>query len=141
MCSSDLPKAYLPDSGLLGHLMGVDEARFERDPVLAGTLLENFVLGELERQRGWNRTAVTTYHFRTTATEVDVVLERPDGKLVGVEVKAASSVGAGDFKGLHALETRAKKKFHRGVVLYGGARTVPFAANLHAMPMSALWRL
>lgn len=135
------PKAYLPDSGLLGYLMGVDAARFEKDPILAGHLLENFVLGELERQRGWNKTAVTTYHFRTTATEVDVVLECPDGTLVGVEVKAASSVGASDFKGLRALEARAKKKFHRGVVLHTGARTVPFAANLHAMPLSALWRL
>lgn len=135
------PKAYVPDSGLLGYLMGVDIARFEKDPVLAGNLLENFVLGELERQRGWSKAAISTHHFRTTATEVDAVLQRPDGLLVGVEVKASSSVDSSDFTGLRALEARAKRKFHRGVVLHGGTETVPFAANLHAMPISALWRL
>jgi len=135
------PKAYIPDSGLLGSLMGVDGSRFEKDPVLSGALLENFVIGELERQRGWSKTTVATYHFRTTAREVDAVLERPDGMLVGIEVKTASSVAASDFNGLRALEARAKRKFHRGVILYSGARTVPFAANLHAMPISSLWLL
>jgi predicted AAA+ superfamily ATPase len=135
------PKAYLPDSGLLAHLMGVDVTRFQKDPTLSGALIENFVVGEIERQRSWNTTAVTMYHFRTTANEVDVVLERPDGMLVGVEVKAASSVGDADLGGLRALAARAGIKFHRGIVLYSGARTVAFAKNLHAMPISGLWRL
>src|SRR5581483_1461188 len=91
------PKAYLPDSGLLGHLMGVALPRFERDPTLAGSLVENFVVGEIERQREWNRSPTTTYHFRDATNEVDVVLERPDGAVVGIEVKAASSVGSADF--------------------------------------------
>lgn len=135
------PKAYLPDPGLLGHLIGVDATRFDKDPTLAGALIENFVVGELERQRGWNTTTVTPYHFRTTTNEVDSVLERPDGMLVGVEVKAASSVGPDDFSGLRVLAARAGSKFHRGVVLYTGSRTVPFGRNLHAIPISALWRL
>ena len=135
------PKAYLPDSGLLAHLMGVDVTRFQKDPTLSGALIENFVVGEIERQRSWNTTAVTMYHFRTTANQVDVVLERPDGMLVGVEVKAASSVGDADLGGLRALAARAGIKFPRGIVLYSGARTVAFAKNLHAMPISGLWRL
>lgn len=135
------PKAYLPDSGLLGHLIGVDVTRFEKDPTLAGALIENFVVGELERQRGWSASTVTLYHFRTTTNEVDSVLERPDGMVVGVEVKAASSVDSGDFAGLRVLAARAGTKFHRGVVLYTGTRTVPFGQNLHAIPISALWRL
>ncbi|WP_172961918.1 hypothetical protein [Thermus scotoductus] len=32
-------------------------------------------------------------------------------------------------------------RFHRGVVLYLGRETVPFAKNLHALPLEALWRL
>ncbi len=134
-------KAYIPDSGLLAHLMGVDLGRFQNDPTLAGVLLEDFAIGEIERQRSWNRTAVTLYQFRTTTDEVDAVLERVDGKVVGAEIKAASSVAASDFDGLRALATRAGKKFHRGVVLYTGAQTVPFGKDLHAMPISALWRL
>jgi hypothetical protein len=30
-------------------------------------------------------------------------------------------------------------RFHRGVVLYGGSEVIPFASNIHAMPVSALW--
>ncbi len=134
-------KVYIPDSGLLAYLMGVDLGRFENDPTLAGAMLENFAMGEIERQRAWNRTAVTLYQFRTPTSEVDAVIERADGRIVGVEIKASSSVGPSDFNGLRALAARAPRKFHRGVVLHTGAQTVPFAKDLHAMPISALWRL
>lgn len=134
------PKAFVPDSGLLAHLMGIDIGRFDHDPTLAGALLESFVVGEVERQRGWSRTVVSLYYFRSGPSEVDIVLERADGRLVGLEVKTASSVGAGDFAGLRVLAERAKTKFHRGVVLYTGARTVGFGKNLHALPLSAMWR-
>lgn len=134
------PKAYVVDSGLHAHLMGVDLARFDRDPVLAGALLENFVVGEIARQLGWSATRATLHHFRAATTEVDLVLERSDGSVVGVEVKASGSVNAGDLGGLRALAARAGKKFHRGVLLYTGTKTVPFAENVHAMPISVIWR-
>jgi len=38
-----------------------------------------------------------------------------------------------------ALAERAGDRFVRGVLLYAGDARVPFAANLHAMPISALW--
>lgn len=70
---------------------------------------------------------------------MDVVLERASGEIVGVEIKASQSVGANDFKGLRLLAESAKRRFHRGVVLYTGADVVPFGANLHAVPIEALW--
>lgn len=33
----------------------------------------------------------------------------------------------------------AGRRFHRGLVLYRGERIVPFAPNLHAAPLSAVW--
>jgi hypothetical protein len=80
------------------------------------------------------------YHFRTSAgREVDVVLEGPAGEVVGIEVKAAASVRGDDLKGLAALKEVAKAKFKRGIILYGGLEVVPFASNLHAVPLHALW--
>ena len=32
------------------------------------------------------------------------------------------------------------KRFVRGVILYAGRETVPFARNMHALPISALWQ-
>lgn len=76
-----------------------------------------------------------------TGREVDLVLEDAQGRCVGIEVKSAATVGAAEFKGLKAFEDFLGKRFLRGVVLYTGRETVPFAKNLHALPVDALWRL
>jgi hypothetical protein len=36
---------------------------------------------------------------------------------------------------------QAGKKFIRGILLYAGAEIVSFGANLHAVPISALWNV
>jgi len=136
------PKIVITDTGLLAHLQGVDLARYDNDPTLAGGLLETFVVTELLRQTGWQSNVVKLHHFRShTGEEADIVLERRDGSLVGIEVKAAASVDASDLRGLRALGAAVGRKFVRGVLLYTGRETVPFAANLHALPMSALWKI
>jgi hypothetical protein len=68
------------------------------------------------------------------------VLENLAGEVVGIEVKASSTVKSGDFKGLKYLSELLCDRFLRGVVLYTGDKSVPFASNLHALPVSTLWR-
>jgi hypothetical protein len=58
---------------------------------------------------------------------------------VGVEVKAAATLGSNDVGGLQALASAVGKNWVRGVVLYAGAETIPFSANLHGIPMRRLW--
>ena len=135
------PKMMLADTGLMAHLAGLTLERLSDDGQLKGPLLENFVAMELRKQTAWSRTRPELFHFRTVSQlEVDIVLESPSGVVVGIEVKSAGAVGADDFKGLKALAADLGKKFHRGVVFYLGSEAVPFAANLHALPLSALWR-
>ncbi len=135
------PKVLLCDSGLAAHLMGIDGARLAQDRTLLGGLLESFVAMEITKQIGWSTSAPELYHFRThEGDEVDLVLERRSGALVGIEVKSAATVTGTDFKGLRALAQAAGRRFHRGVVLYTGAEVVPFGARLHAVPIEALWR-
>jgi hypothetical protein len=38
-----------------------------------------------------------------------------------------------------ALADEVGKNWVRGVVLYTGTEVIPFAANLHAIPLSRLW--
>jgi predicted AAA+ superfamily ATPase len=134
------PKVLLCDSGLATHLMGVDEGRLARDRGISGGLLEGFVAMEIVKQLGWSQSAASLYHFRTQAgREVDLVLERRSGEVVGIEVKSAASVTAADFNGLRALEEEAGKHFHRGLVLYTGSEVVPFGKRFFAMPVEALW--
>jgi predicted AAA+ superfamily ATPase len=70
-----------------------------------------------------------------------LVLERDDGRIVGLEVKAAASVGAPDIKGLETLREMAGRRFHRGGVLYAGRETLPFGRGVWALPLSAVWRM
>lgn len=137
------PKLYLGDTGLLAHLLDLTQERLKRDPNSEGALLENFVALELMKQRTWSRTRPEIYHFRDyTGNEVDFVLEAPGGRqYVGVEVKASATVGSGDFKGLKVLSLTLGEGFRRGVVLYTGQSVVPFGKNLHALPVSALWKI
>jgi predicted AAA+ superfamily ATPase len=135
------PKVALCDSGLVTHLQGIDVARLARDEQLAGPLLENYALMEFTKLSSWSRTRPSIFHFRSVARdEVDIVLERRDGSVVGIEVKAASTINSSDFAGLRALSESLKRKFVRGVVLHPGTRVVPFADNLHSIPFAALWR-
>lgn len=134
-------KTYVVDSGLLAHLTGADEQRIAEDGSIAGTMLESFVAMELQRQADWADHPVQLFHYRDKQQrEVDVVLERNNGDLVGVEVKASATPTARDFAGLRFLRDKLGSRFKAGVVLHLGADTLPFGDRLAAVPVSGLWR-
>jgi len=134
------PKLYLNDTGLASSLLGLTAERLRQESVLRGGLLENFVAMELLKQTGWSAAKTQLFHFRTASgQEVDFLLESDAGRIVGVEVKASATVTGHDFNGLRALAEMAGSRFHRGIVLYTGSETVPFTANLYALPVDALW--
>ncbi|MCC6741440.1 MAG: ATP-binding protein [Planctomycetia bacterium] len=135
------PRVFHSDTGLMIWMLGLDETRLAASPDLLGPLLETFVANELTRQAGWSRSRPSIQHFRDrSGAEVDLVLEDPAGRVVGVEVKAgATAPGTGDLRGLRALAAAAGKGFERGLLLYGGDRVVPMDARIHAVPISSLW--
>ncbi len=136
------PKTHLIDSGLAAHLAGATRESLARDPVFFGHLLETFVVSELRKQIGWSDGRVDLYHYRTTTgREVDIVLENAAGQLVGLEVKASSTVVQKDFSGLAAMSEDSGGRFVRGIVLYSGEQAVSFGERHVALPLSALWRL
>jgi len=137
---SKTPKLFLTDTGLMAHLLDASPERLRAAPTLLGPLLENFAVMEIRKQLGWNRTRVAMFHYRSHAgQEVDIVLEGPAGRLVGIEVKASSTISVDDLRGLHALQADRPKRFHRGLILYRGRTVVPFGPRLHAVPIDALW--
>jgi predicted AAA+ superfamily ATPase len=135
-----LRKLLFVDSGVGAHLSGRTQQRLRRDDALAGPLVENLVLGELARQLTWSDTYARLYHYRDRdGREIDAVLEHNDGRIVAIEVKAAASVHADDFRHLEALARKIGERLHRGIVLYTGNRTVPFGPRMSAVPIDALW--
>jgi predicted AAA+ superfamily ATPase len=81
-------------------------------------------------------------HYRDQSRyEVDAVLENRAGRVVGIEVKAATTVGPDDFRGLRRLAGRLGDDFIAGIVMYTGSSTLPFGDKLRAVPVSALWQV
>ena len=98
------------------------------------------VVGEVARQLTWSDTEASMFHWRNRdGAEVDIVLKRPNGDVVGTEVKASFDLHAGDSKGLRALRDRLGPTFVTGIVLYCGDRVQRLDDRILAMPISALW--
>ena len=134
------PKIQFIDSGLLSTLVDLNEASAARDRSLFGRVLESYVYSELLKQATWAERDYALHTYRDKdQVEVDFVIEDPAGQVVGVEVKAAASVSAGDLTGLKKLATLAGKKFVAGIVLYDGNDTLPIGQRLWAVPISTLW--
>ena len=134
------PKLHFLDSGLLATARGLSFDRVRRNRDLLGALLESFVFSEVLKLMSAADMPLTPYHFRDQQMqEVDIVLERADGMVAGIEVKASATVRSADFGGLRRLAEACGQQFARGVVLYDSKDVVPFGDRLLAAPLSALW--
>jgi predicted AAA+ superfamily ATPase len=113
------PKAYVADTGLLAGLMGIDEQRIRNDDGVAGAWFETFVATELERQASWSVAPLTFWHYREQEREVDIIVERPSGELVGIEVKACDRPGTrlpgtqAHARSARVTTTRRHRRLHR----------------------------
>ena len=136
------PKLHLCDTGVGCALLGHDASSLAADRALFGRLLESFVFQELRRQASGRDELLNFFHFRDKdGAEVDIVVERGAREVAGVEVKAAATVTAADFRGLRKLREAAGSRFVSGVVLYDGETSVSFGERLFAVPMRDLWEL
>ncbi len=134
------PKLHFLDSGLLATARGLNFERVKANREVFGALLETFVFSEVLKLMTSSDLRLTPYHFRDQQMrEVDIVLERDDGMIVGIEVKASATVKSGDFGGLRTLAEACKDRFAYGVVLYDSTDFVPFGDKLAAAPLSCLW--
>ncbi len=135
------PKLHFLDSGVLAASRGLSLARVKADRSAFGALVESFVFAEIMKLMAWSDIRLAPFHFRDQdGHEVDIVLERDDGAIAGIEVKASATVTAGDLSGLKKLVEAAKDRLAFGVVLYDGDTIVPFGERLAAAPISCLWR-
>lgn len=132
------------DPGLASDLLGVtpEALRAPTHPA-TGPLLETFVVDEIAKQLSASSARVTLNHYRDHRDhEVDLVLERNDGAIVAVEVKATSSPTAGQLAHSQWLRDRvdsvAPGAFRGGVLLHTGPQAATVGDRLHLLPIAAL---
>jgi len=142
--SSSKPKVHFVDSGVAGRMLRVTEKRLSALQPQAmtelGHLLETFCVAEILKQVGWMQAPAQSGHWRThDGDEVDLVLERDDGSIAAVEVKAGERVREADFRGLRKLRDALGNRFLGGVALHLGRRAYTHEDRLHAMPVDRIW--
>ena len=133
------PKLHVTDTGLAAGALSMSAQRLATS-TMGGGFLESFVLNELLRQATTIDEAITFAHFRDrSGIEVDIIVERPDGAVVAIEVKSARSVNQGDTNGLAFLRERLGDRFACGILFHTGPLTARFGDRIWAVPVAALW--
>jgi predicted AAA+ superfamily ATPase len=138
------PKVHVVDSGIGAHLLRLSRAKLDcRDPAALtefGHLLESFVIQEAIRQSAWMDAPVSAGHWRTRdGEEVDLVLERYDGAVVGIEVKAGDHIDAKQLSGLEKLRDRLGSAFVAGIAFHLGKHGYRAGHRIHTLPVERLW--
>ena len=134
------PKLMFLDSGLLAALRRTGVADIARDRQRLGPLLECFVYAELAKAASLCEEPTEISHYRDKdRVEVDLVLTRSPGEVVGIEIKASATARPEDFRGLRRLQEAAGADFRCGILLHDGDRVEPVAPRLFAMPIDVLW--
>ncbi len=134
------PKIHLLDTGLAAALGGLSAERVLDSPERFGALLESFVVMELRKQLSWSASQPSLWHFRDRGgAEVDIVVEFPDGRIVGIEVKSGATPSHNDARGLRLLRDRLGSRFLHGYLATTAPEAHPLEDRLSAIPVTALW--
>jgi predicted AAA+ superfamily ATPase len=142
------PKHQLADPALAARLLGLDaDALLEgrgarppapRDGVLLGALFESLVT--LSVRTYAQAAEATVKHLRTVAGahEVDLILERADGRVVAIEVKLARDVRERDAAHLRWLAGRIGDELLDAVIVTTGPEAYRRADGIAVVPAALL---
>jgi uncharacterized protein len=138
------PKVHLVDSGVMAWLLNLAPHKIAQAAPATlteyGHLLETFAVGEILKQASWSDAPVTAGHFRTeSGDEVDLVLERDDGQVIAVEIKAGSRISGEDFRGLRQLKERLGPRLEEAIILHTGEHAYTHEGWITVLPLDRLW--
>ncbi len=134
-------KIFMTDSGLIFSVLRWSVDQIRRDVDRSGKLLESFAFNELASLVDAGNGQYELYHYRDREKrEIDFIITRDDGAILGIEVKAAATAQRGDFKHLKWFRDRiAGRNSFVGIVLYSGKTAGSFGEGLWLVPFGAMW--
>jgi predicted AAA+ superfamily ATPase len=136
------PKLHLADTGMLCSLIGADAKRLVENGEFAGSVFETFAVTELIRQASASGLSpeLSFHHYRDQpGHEVDLVIERSNGDVVGIEIKASATPRPRDAAGLKFLREKLGGRFRQGFLLHLGPNQIPLGDRILGLPLAAIW--
>ena len=131
------PKWVATDAALVANLLGWNEEDVYLDEARNGKLIETWVYHQLAANADASGEYEISHYRDNRKREIDFLIERSDGALLGVEVKAGS-VAASDFKHLKWFAENVAKKPFTGIVIHSGKDVLPFGEGFYSVPFAAL---
>lgn len=132
------PKWHLADLALTRPLLGLDAAGALRGG-RHGQLLEGFMAGQLRALAGAADAPPRPYHVRhLDGREIDLVLERPDRRLVAFVVKATSAPTRRDGEDLRWFREQWGDRIAAAIVAHTGPAAFDLGHGVIACPMGTL---
>ena len=134
-------KRYLCEPALAAPLLGLERRSIIRDADIAGRMIDSFVAAQLRPELQLGSMPVSMFHIRQGGRrEIDIVLERRDGALVALEIKAGADVNLHDARHLVWLRDQLDTdRFRVGVVLHTGRHIRRLDTRIWAVPICSLW--
>ena len=142
------PKHHLADPALAAQLLGASQdslltgqtrgPKIPRDGTLLGHLFES--LATLCIRVYAQQCEAKVFHLRTprNAQEVDLIVERPDGRIVAFEIKLSSEIGDRDVRHLHWLKAKIGDDLLDAVVLTTGPYAYRRKDGIAVVPLALL---
>lgn len=131
-----MPKLYFYDTGLACSLLNVtNESQLTLHP-LKGSLFENFIIGELIKDRFNHNLPRNLYFWRdNTGNEMDVVIDNGTS-LYPVEIKAGKTITNDYFKNLQFWNKMTGSS--EGAVIYAGDALQKRSNGVNVIPWNNL---
>lgn len=142
------PKHHLADPALAARLLGLEpdmllgrrrgRGTVSRPTALLGPLFESLVT--LSVRVYGQAHSCRTHHLRLHRgrREIDLILERPDGAVLAIEIKLSTTVADSDVEHLHWLEQRLGDRVLDRVVITTGSRAFRRADGVAVVPAALL---
>lgn len=135
------PKRYVIDPSLALAALRVDVKGLMRDGDLLGRMLDTLVVAQLRAELPRCDTHARIFHLRQEQGrhEADIIVEYGGGRIIALEIKAASAPSREDARHLVWLREKLGKRFLGGAVLHTGPRTFDLEERIVAAPIAAVW--
>jgi predicted AAA+ superfamily ATPase len=142
------PKHHLADPALAARLLGLDpevllgrrrgRGALSRPTALLGPLFESLVT--LSVRVYGQAHSCRTYHLRLHRgrREIDLILERPDGAVLAIEIKLSTTVADSDVEHLNWLEQQLGDRVLDRVVITTGRQAFRRADGVAVVPAALL---
>jgi hypothetical protein len=142
------PKHHLADPALAATLLGVDATKLitgaeagppvPRDGALLGALFESLVTLSVRTYAQRHDAQISHLRLFDGRHEVDLVVERPDGAVVAIEVKLGGAIVDDDVKHLHWLADKLGDRLLDSVVVSTGPTAYRRPDGIAVVPAALL---